>query len=102
AQTPLEDRIAFDGPHQAGVITPGSNEAAFAALDVIAPNRGELAAALEALSARARELTQGTTVRIGEVDAPPGDSGTLGPVVAPDRLTATLGFGASLYDRYGL
>ncbi|WP_028067183.1 Dyp-type peroxidase [Solirubrobacter soli] len=97
------DAIPFDGPHQAGVITPGDNEATFAALDAIALDRGQLASALEALSSRARELTQGTTARIGEVDDPPGDSGTLGPVIAPDRLTVTISFGASLFDRrFGL
>jgi deferrochelatase/peroxidase EfeB len=99
----LAGRIPFDGPHQAGVTTPGDNEATFAALDAIASTRGELAAGLQALSARARDLSQGTVVRIGEADAPPGDSGTLGPEIAPDRLTVTFGFGASLYDdRYGL
>ena len=30
------DAIPFDGPHQAGVITPGDDEATFAALDAIA------------------------------------------------------------------
>jgi deferrochelatase/peroxidase EfeB len=101
--TGLAARIPFDGPNQAGVITPGDNEATFAALDCIAPTRGELANALRALTARARDLSQGTVERAGEVDDPPADSGTLGPAIAPDRLTVTLGFGASLYDdRYGL
>ena len=99
----LDGKIPFDGPHQAGVITPGDNEATFASLDAIALDRGQLASALEALSARARDLSQGTIARIGEVDDPPGDSGTLGPVIAPDRLTVTISFGASLFDdRYGL
>ena len=72
-------------------------------MDCIAATRGELAAGLQALSSRARELTQGTVVRLGEVDQPPLDSGTLGPTVTPDRLTVTIGFGASLFDdRYGL
>ncbi len=99
----LDARVPFDGPHQAGVVTPGDNEVTLAALDSIANTRGELAAALQALTARARELSQGTVERVGEVDAPPADSGTLGPKIAPDRLTVTIGFGASLYDhRYGL
>jgi len=102
-ETELTDAIPFDGPHQAGVVTPGDNEATFAALDAIALDRGQLATALEALSARARDLSQGTIARIGEVDNPPGDSGTLGPTIAPDRLTVTISFGASLFDdRYGL
>jgi deferrochelatase/peroxidase EfeB len=99
----LDAKIPFDGPHQAGVITPGDNEATFASLDAIALDRGQLASALEALSARARDLSQGTVARIGEVDDPPADSGTLGTVIAPDRLTVTISFGASLFDdRYGL
>jgi deferrochelatase/peroxidase EfeB len=103
AADPLAGKVPFDGPHQAGVITPGDNEATFASLDAIALDRGQLASALEALSARARDLSQGTIARIGEVDDPPGDSGTLGPVIAPDRLTVTISFGASLFDdRYGL
>ncbi len=95
--------LPFDGPHQAGVVAATAGEATFAALDAIAATRGELAQALQALSSRARELCRGTTVRITEPDDPPGDSGTLGPVVAPGGLTVTAGFGASLYDeRYGL
>ncbi len=103
AASGLAASIPFDGPHQAGVVTAGDNEATFAALDSIALSRGALAQALEALSSRARQLSQGTTVPVREVDEPPGDSGTLGPVIAPDRLTVTIGFGASLFDdRYGL
>jgi deferrochelatase/peroxidase EfeB len=102
APAPASPRIAFDGPHQAGVITPGHGEATFAALDCIAPDRAALRRGLEALSSRARELTQGSRVLALEYDEPPSDSGTLGPVIAPDALTATIGFGASLYERYGL
>ncbi len=95
--------LPFDGPHQAGVVASTAGEATFASLDSIASTRGELAQALRALSARARALSQGTTVRITEYDDPPGDSGTLGPVIPSGGLTVTVGFGASLYDdRYGL
>ncbi len=53
---------------------------------------------LQALSNRARELTQGFTLATREVDEPPLDSGALGTEVAPDALTVTIGFGASLFD----
>jgi deferrochelatase/peroxidase EfeB len=99
----LATRIPFDGPHQAGILTPPPAQATFAALDAIAPDRATLAQGLQALSVRARQLTQGTTIPLQEVDDPPADSGTLGTTIAPDALTVTIGFGASLFDaRYGL
>jgi deferrochelatase/peroxidase EfeB len=99
----LATRVPFDGPHQAGILTPPPAQATFAALDATAPDRATLAQGLQALSARARQLTQGTTIPLQEVDEPPADSGTLGTTIAPDALTVTIGFGASLFDaRYGL
>jgi deferrochelatase/peroxidase EfeB len=103
SQAQLEAREPFDGPHQAGILTPAPAQATFAALDSIAPDRGTLREALQALSRRARELTVGGPIPLLEVDAPPVDSGVLGPVNAPDALTVTIAFGASLFDgRYGL
>jgi len=112
AQAQLEVREPFDGAHQAGILTPPQAQATFTALDSIAPNRGTLEAALQALSARARELTRGGAIpeltsgpppAALEPDDPPVDSGILGPVNAPDGLTVTIAFGASLFDnRYGL
>jgi len=100
----LATRIPFDGPHQAGILTPKPAHATFAALDAIAPDRAQLAVALQALSARARQLSQGASaLPSNDVDAPPADSGTLGTAIAPDALTVTIAFGASLFDdRYGL
>jgi deferrochelatase/peroxidase EfeB len=99
----LATRIPFDGPHQAGILTPAQAQSTFVALDSIAPNRSVLATALQDLSTRARSLTQGDRVGAEELDDPPPDSGILGAVNAADGLTVTIAFGASLFDeRYGL
>lgn len=103
SQAQLAEREPFDGPHQAGILTPAPAQATFAALDSIAADRRTLQEALEALSQRARELTVGGPIPLLEADAPPADSGILGPVNDPDVLTVTIAFGASLFDgRYGL
>jgi deferrochelatase/peroxidase EfeB len=96
--------IAFEGAHQAGILTQAPPHAIFAAFDAIAPSRSELATALEALSDRARRLTHGYDALLGAPgEGPTPDSGILGPRVTPDGLTVTVAFGASLFDhRYGL
>jgi deferrochelatase/peroxidase EfeB len=102
-QSELLTRVPFDGAHQAGILSKPQAQATLIALDSIAPNRQLLAEALQTLSARARGLTQGETVGAQEIDDPPPDSGILGPLDAPDALTVTIAFGASLFDdRYGL
>jgi deferrochelatase/peroxidase EfeB len=99
----LATRVPFDGRHQAGILTRAQAQATFVALDSVAPDRSTLVAALRNLSTRARSLTQGDAVGAEELDDPPPDSGILGPVNAPDQLTVTIAFGASLFDgRYGL
>jgi deferrochelatase/peroxidase EfeB len=102
AAASLGEYVPFDGAHQAGVLTEPRDAVVLAALDVIAPDRAGLLLALQALSSRARELTQGSELGVREADDPPLDSGALGPDIAPDALTVTIGFGASLYARYGL
>ncbi|WP_027005311.1 Dyp-type peroxidase [Conexibacter woesei] len=97
------DTVAFDGPHQGGILTPVQAHATVAALDAVAPDRTTLMYALQALSARARTLAVGGVTPRFEVDDPPVDSGVLGPDIAPGGLTVTIGFGVSLFDdRYGL
>jgi deferrochelatase/peroxidase EfeB len=100
----LDEKVPFDGDHQSGVTTRGGGEATVIAFDAIAGDRGTLIQGLQALSSRARELTGGQALSaVQDPDDPPADSGTLGLTVAPDALTITIGFGASLFDdRYGL
>ena len=99
----LAEGRSFDGAHQAGIIDPPAEQATFAALDAITADRAELIGALRQLSARARELSIGGSYPLRDIDEPPADSGTLGPDIAPDALTVTIGFGASLFDRrFGL
>ncbi|MET7766048.1 iron uptake transporter deferrochelatase/peroxidase subunit [Streptomyces sp. NPDC005393] len=96
-------RIPFHGAHQAGILTPPQRATAFIAFDATAEGRKELADAFRTLTERCRFLTTGGTPDPAGITAPPVDSGTLGPQVAADRLTATVGVGASLFDeRYGL
>jgi deferrochelatase/peroxidase EfeB len=102
-QQQLSGQIAFNGRHQAGILNPAPVDATLVALDSVAPNRAVLAQALQVLSQRARQLTQGGIIPLLEAEQPPADSGILGPYNAPDELTVTIGFGASLFDdRYGL
>jgi deferrochelatase/peroxidase EfeB len=99
----LLDHTPFDGRYQAGILTPRQPQASFLALDSLAPDRAALELSLRQLTVRVRELTTGGTVYQAPIDRPPVDSGTLGPVIAPDGLTVTIGLGASLFDqRYGL
>ncbi|MGW7255131.1 iron uptake transporter deferrochelatase/peroxidase subunit [Streptomyces sp. NPDC054834] len=95
--------VPFHGPHQAGIVTPAQRTTALVAFDATAENRGELADLLRTLTDRARFLTAGGSPEELGITAPPADSGTLGPTVPADRLTVTVGVGASLFDdRYGL
>jgi deferrochelatase/peroxidase EfeB len=102
-QRELMARYPFDDEHQAGILTPRQMQATMVSLDSIAQTPTELFLGLQQLSARIRQLTQGTSVGVDEIDNPPPDSGILGAYDAPDSLTVTLAFGATLFDhRYGL
>jgi deferrochelatase/peroxidase EfeB len=102
--------IAFYGPHQAGISTPVQDRLHFAAFDVTTDSREELIGVLKEWTAAAAAMTAGRDVGEGAVgglaEAPPDDTGeALG--LPPSRLTLTIGFGPTLFekdgkDRFGL
>ncbi|GAB1335335.1 iron uptake transporter deferrochelatase/peroxidase subunit [Streptomyces sp. E-15] len=97
--------VPFHGAHQAGIATPVQDRLHFAAFDVKTEDRDEFVRMLKDWTAAARRMTAGRTVGEGAygglAEAPPDDTGeALG--LQPSRLTLTIGFGPSLFDRFGL
>ncbi|KUJ68369.1 peroxidase, partial [Streptomyces albus subsp. albus] len=89
-----DGRVPFHGAHQAGILTRQQPFGGFVAFDVLARDRAELQALFTKLTARCRALTAGVTPKNPEVAALRDPQ---------DRLTITVGVGASLFDeRYGL
>ncbi|MFJ5044309.1 Dyp-type peroxidase [Streptomyces sp. NPDC088719] len=89
-----DGRVPFHGAHQAGILTRQQPFGGFVAFDVLARDRTELAALFRKLTARCRTLTAGVTPKDPDVAALRDPQ---------DRLTITVGVGASLFDgRYGL
>ncbi|GAA4552627.1 iron uptake transporter deferrochelatase/peroxidase subunit [Streptomyces collinus] len=97
--------IAFHGPHQAGIATPVQDRLHFAAFDVTTDDREAFVRLLKDWTAAARRMTAGHAVGEGAygglAEAPPDDTGeALG--LKPSRLTLTIGFGPSLFEKFGL
>ncbi|WP_159766989.1 iron uptake transporter deferrochelatase/peroxidase subunit [Streptomyces sp. HM190] len=106
-RTPAEagGPIAFHGEHQAGIATPVQDRLHFAAFDVETDDREAFVAMLKDWTEAARRMTAGKAVGDGAygglAEAPPDDTGeALG--LKPSRLTLTIGFGPSLFERFGL
>jgi deferrochelatase/peroxidase EfeB len=107
AGNPLHAAVAFDGPHQAGIVTPPQDRVHFTAFDLTLANQHELVTLLKEWTLAARKLAAGQpsgSLDPADViaDDPPSDTGeALGLPAA--GLTLTLGFGPSLFDgRLGL
>ncbi|MEE1836619.1 iron uptake transporter deferrochelatase/peroxidase subunit [Streptomyces sp. SP17KL33] len=97
--------VAFHGAHQAGIATPVQDRLHFAAFDVETDDRDAFVAMLKDWTAAARRMTAGKAVGDGAYgglpEAPPDDTGeALG--LKPSRLTLTIGFGPSLFEKFGL
>ncbi|MFE1440829.1 iron uptake transporter deferrochelatase/peroxidase subunit [Streptomyces sp. NPDC058739] len=97
--------IAFHGVHQAGISTPVQDRLHFASFDVTTEDRAEFVQLLKDWTEAARRMTAGQAVGEGGFgglpEAPPDDTGeALG--LKPSRLTLTIGFGPSLFERFGL
>jgi len=95
--------VPFYGEHQAGIATPAQDRLHFAAFDLVDPSPAALRELLQEWSTAAAEMTAGEMVGdVNEVQlAPPDDTGeTVG--LLPSRLTVTIGFGPSLFERRGL
>ncbi|MFJ4836994.1 iron uptake transporter deferrochelatase/peroxidase subunit [Streptomyces sp. NPDC088746] len=94
--------VPFHGVHQAGIATAVQDRLHFASFDVTTEDRAELIALLKEWTRAAERMTAGRAVGEGAyggpAEAPPDDTGeALG--LRPSRLTLTLGFGPSLFDR---
>ncbi|MFG3201997.1 iron uptake transporter deferrochelatase/peroxidase subunit [Streptomyces sp. NPDC048192] len=97
--------VEFHGAHQAGIATPVQDRLHFAAFDVKTDDRDAFVRMLKDWTAAARRMTAGRPVGEGAfgglAEAPPDDTGeAMG--LKPSRLTLTIGFGPSLFDRFGL
>ncbi|MFF7393940.1 iron uptake transporter deferrochelatase/peroxidase subunit [Streptomyces scabiei] len=97
--------VAFHGTHQAGIATPVQDRLHFAAFDVKTDDRAAFVAMLKDWTAAARRMTAGKAVGEGGYgglpEAPPDDTGeALG--LKPSRLTLTIGFGPSLFEKFDL
>jgi deferrochelatase/peroxidase EfeB len=96
--------VAFHGANQAGIATPVQDRLHFAAFDVQTEDRAAFVRMLKDWTEAARRMTAGKAVGEGAygglAEAPPDDTGeALG--LKPSRLTLTIGFGPSLFERYG-
>lgn len=98
--------VPFYGKHQAGITTPMQDRLYLAAFNVESIASHQLKAVLKELTAAAERMSRGLGAGPigavnGQVESPPDDTGEALDLPAA-RLTATIGFGASIFDgRFG-
>jgi deferrochelatase/peroxidase EfeB len=98
-----QDRHAYHGQVQTGIVTPRPAAGMLVSFDVLAQDREDLERLFRSLDERIKFLMTGGEVPQVDAKLPPTDSGILGPVLNPDNLTITVSVGDSLFDeRFGL
>ncbi|MET3650011.1 iron uptake transporter deferrochelatase/peroxidase subunit [Phyllobacterium ifriqiyense] len=94
-----QERQAFYGVHQAGIVTPRPAAGMIASFHVLAKTPEEVERLFRTLSQRIAFLMKGGTPPEFDEKLPPSDSGILGPVIPPDNLTITVSLGSSFFDQ---
>ncbi len=98
----------FWGDHQGGIVTPMQRHSYFAAFDLTAGKRAEVATLLRQWTAAAARMADANTAEpLGQDPAVPAADTGEALDLSPARLTVTIGFGAGLFvkdgqDRHGL
>jgi deferrochelatase/peroxidase EfeB len=95
--------VPFFGAHQSGIATPVQDRLHFASFDVVTDDKNRLVRMLKEWTAAGAALTAGHPYGAaagGLPESPPDDTGeALG--LPPARLTLTVGFGPTLFDKNG-
>lgn len=99
---PFAPEVPFFGRHQAGIATPQQEHLHFAALDLVSESAGEARELLKAWSEAGGRMAAGEPAG-GENEStflPPDDTGEAFGL-SPARLTLTVGFGPTLFEKNG-
>jgi deferrochelatase/peroxidase EfeB len=100
-------KVAFHGEHQAGIATPAQDRLHFAAFDLLTTDRAAVVAMLQTWTDAAARMADGHPVDSSyeaptlDPAAPPGDTGEADGL-SPARLTLTVAFGRTFFERLGL
>ncbi len=97
------DVVTFYGPQQAGITTATQSRLHVAAFDVVeGASRADVQDLMRRWTAAAARMTEGRTLGDGSPDAlaPPPDTGEV-VGLAPSKLTLTVGFGPTFFERAG-